>query len=41
MNEAIGRADRIGQKRPIDMFRFIIKDTVEEKIVRGTLKENN
>lgn len=31
--QAIGRADRIGQKRPIDVFRFIIKDTVEEEIV--------
>jgi SNF2 family DNA or RNA helicase len=39
--QAIGRADRIGQKRPIDVYRFIIKDTVEEKIVQGTLNENN
>jgi SNF2 family DNA or RNA helicase len=31
-NQAIGRADRIGQNRPIDIVRFIIKDTIEEDI---------
>ncbi|NBO98867.1 MAG: DEAD/DEAH box helicase [Proteobacteria bacterium] len=31
--QAIGRADRIGQKRPIDVYRFIIKDTVEHDTV--------
>lgn len=36
-NQAIGRADRIGQKRPIEIVRFIIKDTIEEEI----LNENN
>lgn len=32
-NQAIGRADRIGQNKPIDILRFIIKDTVEEEII--------
>ena len=31
--QAIGRADRIGQKRPIDVYRFIIRDTVEHDTV--------
>jgi SNF2 family DNA or RNA helicase len=31
-NQAIGRADRIGQKRPIEIIRFIIKDTIEQEI---------
>lgn len=29
-SQAIGRADRIGQTRPIEIHRFIIKDTVEQ-----------
>jgi SNF2 family DNA or RNA helicase len=31
-NQAIGRADRIGQKRPIEIIRFIIEDTIEHDI---------
>lgn len=31
-NQAIGRADRIGQKRPIEIIRFIIEDTIEQGI---------
>ena len=32
-SQSIGRANRLNQKRPIDVFRFIIKDTVEENII--------
>lgn len=35
-NQAISRADRIGQKRPLEIIRFIIKDTVEEEITNRT-----
>ena len=31
-SQAIGRADRLGQKRPIDIHRFIIENTVEQDI---------
>lgn len=38
-NQAIGRADRIGQKRPIEVIRFIIKDTIEERLVGTAIEE--
>ena len=34
-SQAIGRADRLGQNRPIDIYRFIIKDTIEEDIINN------
>lgn len=38
--QAIGRADRIGQKRPITVHRFIIKNTIEQDIINGNIDEN-
>jgi SNF2 family DNA or RNA helicase len=32
-NQAIGRSDRLSQTKPIEVIRFIIKDTVEEEII--------
>lgn len=41
-SQALGRADRIGQKRPIDVYRFLIKDTVEEDLYKNDVNlENN
>ncbi len=31
--QAVDRAHRIGQSRPVFAYRFIAKDTVEEKVV--------
>lgn len=36
-SQAIGRADRIGQKREIEVVRFIIKDTIEEDIINNNI----
>ena len=40
-NQAIGRADRIGQKRPIEIIRFIIKNSIEEDILNDNNKIDN
>lgn len=37
-NQAVGRINRIGQKRDIDIVRFLVKDTVEEEISKGVEK---
>lgn len=31
--QAMGRAHRIGQKKPVKVFRFVIRDTVEEILI--------
>lgn len=39
-NQSIGRAARIGQKKPIEIIRFIVKNTVEETIIHENKIEN-
>ena len=38
-SQAIGRADRLGQKRPINIHRFIIKDTIEQDIYNNCIDD--
>ena len=38
-SQAIGRADRLGQKRPIEIYRFIIKETIEEDIYNNFIDD--
>jgi SNF2 family DNA or RNA helicase len=37
--QAIGRADRLGQSRSIDIHRFIIKDTIEQDIYNNCIDD--
>lgn len=39
-NQACGRANRLGQKRPIEIVRFIVKDTIEEDILKENKEED-
>ena len=32
-NQAMDRVHRIGQKRPVRVMRFLVKDSIEERIV--------
>jgi DNA repair protein RAD5 len=32
-NQAIDRVHRLGQQRPVHVYRFIIKDSVEQKML--------
>lgn len=36
-SQAIGRAHRLGQKRPLTIVRFLLKDTIEEQIHKGEI----
>lgn len=40
-SQAIGRADRIGQTNPIDIYRFIIKNTIEEDILNNFIDDDH
>ena len=37
--QAIDRAHRIGQKRPVTVYRFVTRNTVEEKIIEKAAKK--
>jgi len=41
MDQASDRAHRIGQKRAVQVFRFVAKDTIEEKIIELHDKKRN
>jgi SNF2 family DNA or RNA helicase len=38
-SQAIGRADRLGQDRPIEIYRFIIRDSIEEDILNNFIDD--
>jgi SNF2 family DNA or RNA helicase len=40
-SQAIGRCDRISQKRPIEIYNFIIKNTIEEDIINDSIDDSN
>lgn len=39
-NQAVGRVNRIGQERDVDIVRFLVRGTVEEQISQGVEKLN-
>jgi SNF2 family DNA or RNA helicase len=36
--QAIGRIHRLGQKRPVEIVRLVVKNSVEERMVGNILK---
>mgnify|MGYP000023184747 FL=1 len=37
-SQAIGRADRIGQLQEIQIYKFIIRDTIEEEVLNNSIQ---